>query len=74
MRIVSQATTPTGEAGLLVECGCGAHPRGNRAIVREAAGSTCRKDPERIHGLVNAAWHPLASALSAQRFGPWRAQ
>lgn len=73
MRIVAEAPTPTGEAGILIECLCGGHRTGNRAIVRAGARATCQRTPLRIHGLVNAAWHPLAlRAPSTRRYGPWR--
>ncbi len=67
-RIVETTTTPTGEPGILVECTCGLHPTGTRAILR-----ACAPTPALIHGNVNTAWHPWAGIESIQRFGPWQA-
>lgn len=67
-QIIETVTTPTGELGILIECNCGHHPTGNRAILRE-----CNPTPALIHGNVNAAHHPWAGAASFRRNGPWKA-
>jgi hypothetical protein len=67
-RIVSETTTPTGEPGILIECNCGHHSRGNRAILRK-----CKPTQNLIHGNVNCAHSPWAKAASGRRNGPWAA-
>lgn len=69
-RIVEDVQTPTGQAGVLIECTCTAHKGNCRAVIRK-----CEVPKGRIHGLVLAAHHPfnLAGAESTKRFGPWAA-
>lgn len=67
-RVVEHVTTPTGEPGILIECLCGNHPRGNRAILRE-----CNTTPARIHGNIDCAWSAWSAAPSVKRHGPWAA-
>jgi hypothetical protein len=75
MRIVEDATTPTGEAGFTVECDCKTHPAGrNRAVLRGVARDGIAAHPDRIHGFVTLAHHPvLSKAPKIRAEGPWAA-
>lgn len=65
-RIVAHEATPTGVKGILIECNCGGHPKGNRAMLRES-----NPTPTVIHNTVNIAHSMWSGATSALRNGPW---
>lgn len=67
-RIVAREKTPTGVAGILIQCDCGNHPRGNRAYLRES-----NPTPTMIHGNVEMAYSAWAGGRSALLNGPWKA-
>jgi len=74
MRIVSEAQTPTGQPGYLIECTCGTNHGTGRAIVTAACGEALRDEhPDRIHGFVMLAHSPAGRLAAKTARGPWKA-
>lgn len=65
-RIIAHEATPTGAPGVLIECLCGQHANGSRAMLRES-----NPTPTVIHNTVNIAHSMWSGAASALRNGPW---
>jgi hypothetical protein len=74
MQIIGSATTPAGQPGILIQCDCGTPHGTGRAVMRASARDGLTTHPERIHGFVTLAWHPVLSrAPQIRRDGPWQA-
>lgn len=66
---MTHTVTPTGEAGLLITCDNPDHRHAGHAAVMRDPGRKLAQ--ARVCKLIDAAYHPLAGAQSAKRFGPW---
>ena len=74
MRIIEDTTTPTCAAGIVIECACGTPHGSGRAIMRATAREGLVAHPDRIHGFVTLAHHPVLSrAPQVRANGPWAA-
>jgi hypothetical protein len=66
----TETTTPTGQPGLQVTCGCKVHGDSKPIIMRRG---DRRPTQTVVHNMTGIAYSPLAMAQSVREFGPWRA-